>query len=152
MKINAPRVAAEGDAEALIPLFCSGADGLFLDAHVCTPKNRESLIQGMRAKCAAGLVWIVDNGSTKAGMLILDRFNPFRPDILVVVIAEALRGKGIGPKLVHHIQAMPTVDRLRAEVRNDYSKRMLKKCGFRPNRYKSAANFPYLFWKKSVEG
>jgi ribosomal protein S18 acetylase RimI-like enzyme len=151
MDNRSPRLASENDAEALVPLFCSGAEGLALAAHVCTPENRENLVRGLKAKCAAGLVWVVVNDSMQAGKLILDRFNPFRPDIFVVVIAETLRGQGIGPELVRQIQAMPGVDRLRAEARNASSKRMLKKCGFRPNRYKSSAGFPYLFWKKSVE-
>jgi ribosomal protein S18 acetylase RimI-like enzyme len=150
MGISSPRLASENDAEALIPLFCSGAEGLALAAHVCTPENRENLVRGLKAKCAADLVWILVSGSMQAGMLILDRFNP-RPDIFVVVIAERLRGQGLGPKLVRQIQAMPDVDRLRAEARNASSERMLKKCGFRLNRYRSSAGFPYLFWKKSCK-
>jgi ribosomal protein S18 acetylase RimI-like enzyme len=149
MDISSPRLAREGDAEVLIPLLCSGADGIALAVHVCTPENRENLLRGMKAKCAAGLLWMVDIDLIPAGMLILDRINPFRPDIFVVVVAERLRGRGIGPRLVRHIQAMPTVDCLRAEARNPSSKRMLIKCGFRANRYKSDAGFPYLFWNSA---
>jgi len=95
---------------------------------------------------------MVDIRSIPAGMLILDHINPFRPDIFVVAVAENLRGQGIGPGLVRHIQAMPAVNCLRAEARNPSAKGMLKKCRFRSNRYKSAVGFPYMYWSQGEGG
>lgn len=145
MTINLPRLATEDDAAELVPLFCSGKDGMHLATHVCSQENRENLLKSMTLKCASECVWMVTIGSMPAGILLFDRLTT---SIGFVVVSENLRGQGIGPTLVRHIQSMPDVSRLHAEARNDSSKRMLRKCEFWPNGRKSHDDFPLFFWRR----
>lgn len=60
-RVSKPRLATDGDAAALIPLFCSGQDGIGLKPHVCSPERRPELLGWLTKQCAASLVWTIDN-------------------------------------------------------------------------------------------
>ena len=127
MIIAPPRLATEGDAAALIPLFCSGQEGIGLKPHVCSPERLPDLLVWMKKKCTSGLVWTINDGPTPIGMLVLDGIAVIT--VLYVVVAQHLRGQKIGSTLVNHIQSLG-FSSLRAEARNEYSERMLIGCGF----------------------
>ena len=148
MAISSPRRAIEDDAAALIPLFCSGQEGIHLKSHVCSPERYPDLLRWMKQKCASSLVWTINEESYPIGMLVLD--GRVRVMIQYVVVAKNFRGKRmIGPALVTHVQSLDDIVSLRAEARNDYSERMLMNCGFHRTD-ESVCGYPILSWERAV--
>jgi hypothetical protein len=144
--IPEPRLALESEAEQLVPVFCSGQEGIGLKPHVCSPEKYPQLLCWMKNACARELVWIINDGETTSGMLIFA--NLPADNIDYIVVAESFRGlKLIGPALVRHVQLfMPS---LHAEARNAHSQRLLVGCGFRLTDKTSLSGHPILTWERN---
>jgi GNAT superfamily N-acetyltransferase len=97
----------------------------------------------MKGECDAQRIWTLTDGSTLQGMLIL---KASLLGILYVVVAERFRGRGVGPVLVSYVQSL-RLGPLDAEARNDHSRRMLERCGFRPTGDFSSSGHPILLWQ-----
>ena len=139
-----PKLATENVAAELIALLCSAAREIGLKEHVSIPANRPELLKWMKAQCEARRVWTLADGSTLQGMLILKENGA---GILYVVVAESFRGRGLGTTLTRHVQSLD-IESLSAEARNDRSRRMLERCGFRLTGEVSSGH-PMLLWRRS---
>ena len=147
--LDLPRLAREDEAAALIPLFCSGAEGIGLKAHVCSSEKRPELLTWLRQQCNKNLVRVITDNETPVGMLVLDSSRA-RNRILYIVVDCRFRGKKtIGPALVRHLQSQPGIDSLRAEARNEYSKRMFIRCGFRQHD-ECDCGHPIMIWNRTI--
>jgi ribosomal protein S18 acetylase RimI-like enzyme len=112
--------------------------------NLCRPENRPKILGWMKGECDAQRIWTLTDGSTLQGMLIL---KASLLGILYVVVAERFRGRGVGPALVRHVQSLG-LGSLDAEARNDHSRRMLERCGFRPTGDSSPSGHPILLWQR----
>jgi hypothetical protein len=144
-KIPEPRLAVESEAKQLIPVFCSGKEGIGLNPDVCSPEKYPPLLCWMKKACVCERAWIINEGNTIFGILIFD--NLLADHIAYIVVAEGFRGlKIIGPKLVRHAQSlMPS---LYAEARNAHSQRLLVQCGFHLTDETSISGHPILTWER----
>jgi ribosomal protein S18 acetylase RimI-like enzyme len=144
------RQANAKDVNRLIPLFCSGAEGVRLKETVCLPENREKLRTWMMQRCTHHLIWVFTERRHIAGMLVLDYVEP-RITILYIVVAAAFRGQHrVGPALVRHVQSLPHVNMLEAEARNPHSLKMLQACGFHQHgcSQTTCEKYPRLLWTR----
>jgi ribosomal protein S18 acetylase RimI-like enzyme len=143
------RLAKKTDAPALAALFCSGERELNLKPSVCSPENRQNLIQLFVEKCSSRKVRIVSNGPILVGMLMIGARKNGVTAIDYVVVDQEFRRKGVGPILIRHfIRSRKAIISLRAEAINEYSKRMLMRCGFQTDGKQSLSGYPFLVWHR----
>jgi ribosomal protein S18 acetylase RimI-like enzyme len=135
-----PKLATNDDAAELVDLLCSASREIGLREHVCSAEYRPELLRWMKEKCDAQRVWKLTDSLVLQGMLILNEKS-----ILYVVVAESFRNRGVGSALLRHIQSLLRRP-LNAEARNDHSRRMLERCGFRPTGELSSG-CPILLWQ-----
>jgi ribosomal protein S18 acetylase RimI-like enzyme len=141
-----PKLATEDDAAQLVALLCSASREIGLKEHVCGPNKRPELLKWMKGECEARRVWTLAEGFTLQGMLIL---KENAAGILYVVVAESVRGRGLGPALIRYIQSLGAGS-LSVEARNDRSRRMLERCAFHATGEVSPSGHPMLLWQRST--
>ena len=141
-----PSLASQDDANRLVDLLCSDALQIGLKAHVCTPGNLPRLVKWMRKQCQAHRAWMVCEDGALLGMLILKENED---GILYVVVAKSARRRGLGSILIRHVQSR--VSSLCAEARNEPSRLMLQRCGFRDTG-DTSQGYPILSWRRSNPG
>ena len=141
-----PSLASQDDANRLVDLLCSDALQIGLKEHVCTPENLPQLVNWMRKQCQAHRAWMVCEDGALLGMLILKENED---GILYVVVAKSARRRGLGSILIRHVQSR--VSSLCAEARNEPSRLMLQRCGFRDTG-DTSQGYPILSWRRSNPG
>ena len=141
-----PSLASQDDANRLVDLLCSDALQISLKEHVCTPENLPQLVNWMRKQCQAHRAWMVCEDGALLGMLILKENED---GILYVVVAKSARRRGLGSILIRHVQSR--VSSLCAEARNEPSRLMLQRCGFRDTG-DTSQGYPILSWRRSNPG
>jgi hypothetical protein len=147
--LGLPRLAREDEAETLIPLFCSGGEEIGLKAHVCSSEKRPELLKWLKQQCNKSLVRVITDNGTPVGMLVLDSSRAWNV-ILYIVVDRRLRGKKtIGPALVRDLQSQPDIASLRAEARNEHSKRLFARCGFWQHD-ESDRGHPIMTWERTT--
>jgi ribosomal protein S18 acetylase RimI-like enzyme len=142
-----PSLASHDDADRLVGLLCSAALQIGLKEHVCTPENLPRLVNWMREQCQAHRAWMVCEDGALLGMLIFDENDEDR--ILYVAVAKSARRRGLGSILIRHVQSR--VSSLCAEARNEPSRLMLQRCGFRDTG-DTSQGYPILSWRRSNPG
>lgn len=135
--MNAPILASQTDADQLVTLLCSASSEIKLKQSVCSPDKRPALLDWMKRQCNARRVWMLTEAASVRAMLILEESL-----ILYVVVAEP--HQGLGSALIHHVQTFSNA--LRAEARNDDSRRLLERCGFRDSGERSQYGCPMFYW------
>ena len=141
-----PSLASQDDANRLVDLLCSDALQIGLKEHVCSPENLPGLVNWMRKQCQAHRAWMVCEDGALLGMLILKENED---GILYVVVAKSARRRGLGSILIRHVQSR--VSSLCAEARNEPSRLMLQRCGFRDTG-DTSQGYPILSWRRSNPG
>jgi N-acetylglutamate synthase-like GNAT family acetyltransferase len=129
-------------------LLCSAQEQIGLNPDSCAIENRPKRLDRLREKLTQELLWVVRDGDGLAGIMILeqDLFGRIE-EIAYIVVAERMHGHGkIGPALVQ--KAKTLVSSLRAEARNDDSRRWFENCGFRQQEERSRWGHPILNWSK----
>ena len=114
----------------------------------CAIENCPKRLDRLREKLTQELLWVVRDGDGLAGIMILeqDLFGRIE-EIAYIVVAERMRGHvKFGPALVQ--KAKTLASSLRAEARNDDSRRLLENCGFRQQEERSRSGHPILNWSK----
>jgi GNAT superfamily N-acetyltransferase len=135
-------LASQDDADRLVGLLCSAALQIGLREHVCSPEYLPELVNWMRKQCQAHRAWMVCEDGALLGMLIL---NENEDGILYVVVVKSARRRGVGSILIRHVQSRASS--LRAEARNEPSRRMLQQCGFQDTDEESQGH-PILSWRR----
>ena len=142
-----PSLASQDDADRLVDLLCSARLEIGLKEHVCSPEDLPRLVNWMRKQCQARRAWMVCEDGALLGMLIFDENDKDR--ILYVAVAKSARRRGVGSILIRHVQSR--VSSLCAEARNEPSRLMLQRCGFRDTG-DTSQGYPILSWRRSNPG
>ena len=136
------------DVPDIDTLLCSAQTQIGLKPTFCAIEKRPERLDLLHKKLAQNLLWVIRDGSELAGMMILEQDDSERINgIAYIVVAERMRGRGdIGPKLIYRAKTL--TNSLRAEARNDRSRRLLEKCGFREQEERSFSGHPILKWSE----
>jgi ribosomal protein S18 acetylase RimI-like enzyme len=129
-------------------LLCSAQTQIGLKPEFCAIEKRPERLDWLHKKLSQNLLWVIRDASELAGMMILEQDDFERINgIAYIVVAERMRGRGnIGPRLIH--KAKTVAVSLRAEARNDHSRRLLENCGFREQEERSPSGHPILNWSE----
>jgi N-acetylglutamate synthase-like GNAT family acetyltransferase len=140
--------AKESDIQDIDTLLCSAQEPIGLSQIFCSSEKRPKRLEWIQEKLTHKLLWIIRDGDGLGGVLILEQDLKERiVGIAYIVVAERMRGqKNIGPKLVEKAQTLANIGPLRAEARNDYSRRLLVRCGFQATQDASSSGHPILVW------
>jgi hypothetical protein len=132
------------DASALVDLWCSARDEIGLAPHVCNEPNRIQNLKWMEKHCLHKCVLIAKIDDALIGFLMFDGTKT----ISYVVVSLLQRGKGVGPLLVREFLRSDNYQELKAEARNERSRRMLERCGFiHEGDYDLTKKYPILVWR-----
>ena|SRR5271169_761520 len=151
MGTQQPWLAKEHDLQDVDALLCSAQAAIALSENFCASEKRPKRLEWLRAKLEYDLLWIIRDGGGLTGALILEQDLLARvAGIAYIVVAERMRGqRKIGPRLVHKAQTLANAGFLKAEVRNDNSRRLLERCGFQTQQGCSPSGHPILIWSQS---
>jgi len=137
-------LATQDRAQALSDLLCSAKREIELNEEFCSENKQPERLIWMRECCSSSRVWMI---AERGSILALAVLNKDRSRIDYIVVAEAVRGHGLGPALIRHIQSLDEIQTLKAEARNDRSRRMLERCGFCEAEWQ-LLNYPELVWNR----
>ena len=142
-------LSTEHDFQDIDTLLCSAQE--LLSQSFCASEKRSKRLEWLQEKLAHNLLWVVRDDDGLAGVLILEQdFFERIMGIAYIVVTERMRGKKkIGPRLVQKAQTLANTGFLRAEARNDYSRRLLEKCGFQAGHECSSSGHPILIWSNA---
>jgi RimJ/RimL family protein N-acetyltransferase len=151
MSIQVTLLAKECDIQDIDTLLCSAQEAIGLKQTFCSSENRPKRLEWLEAKLKYDLLWVIRDGSGLVGVLILEQDPLARVDgIAYIVVAERMRRqRKIGPRLVQKAQTLANGGFLKAEARNDNSRRLLEKCGFQWEQECSSSGHPILILSQS---
>lgn len=140
----------ERDIHEIDSLLCAAQSEIGLSSNFCANENRPKRLAWLQEEFAHNLLWVIRDDDGLAGVLIL------KQDLLarvigiayIVVAARRRRQREIGPKLVQKAQELATGGFLKAEARNNGSRRLLERCGFEAGHEYSLSGHPILIWSK----
>jgi RimJ/RimL family protein N-acetyltransferase len=130
MTISDVRLAEESDLRDIDALLCSAQKEIGLRESFCAPEKRGERLAWLCKLHRNDFLWVVRDDESLVGALILYKDRLGDMWVSYIVVAERMRGRGqIGPRLLQKAQTLSGF--LKAEARNEYSRRLLEKHGFR---------------------
>jgi len=145
--INAPRLAGREEAEQLFDLLCAARCEIGLAERVCDPAYRAKYVNEFQRYCDEKYLWVVGPAAGIKAMLVLKPCPWDTWEVFYVVVSKQERRCGVGSALVRHVQTLEGMVELRAEARNEGSRRMLEGCGF-VTTGEVKGGFPILEWRR----
>jgi hypothetical protein len=131
MSTEEPCLAVESDIERIDALLYSAEKELCLPPVFFCGDNNPQRLRWLKEKIRDGLIRVIREQYGLAGVLILTQ----KPEFLwlhYMAVAERLRGKHIiGPSFIEKAKTLDCRWGLKAEVSNQYSRRLVEKCGFK---------------------
>lgn len=137
--------AKRKDAATLLDLLCSARVEIELASRVCDEAHRDEYVAWAAKKCVRGSVLVASIAGKIVGFLMFDGIQV----IEYVVIDKRLRRRGIGGELIRKFLTEFGHAYLKAEARNQDSRRLLERYGFvHEGEYDHSAEFPVLFLRR----